>query len=133
MIGKLFKFLGAYITLRNLALHLLFSLLPAIYVKLFSKKLKGSPELNKKYAPFARIDYPKWGFVKFALSNIFLMAVPRICIAWCQCIFVISMITLLKLVFRHKKGDVIPRKLDRLMRFVSRIPVRIHTFMCGVY
>ena len=133
MIGKIFTFLGAYMTVRNLALHVLLSLLPAIYVKLFSKKLKGSPELNKKYAPFARIDYQKWGFKKFALCNIFLLAVPRICIAWCMCIITISIINLLKIVFRHKKGDIVPRHLDRLFRLISRIPVRIHMLMCGVY
>lgn len=132
MIGKLFKFLGSFLTWRTLALYILLSILPALYVKLFSKKLRGTPELNKKYAAFARTDYPKWGFWRFALSNIFMLAVPRYLVAWSMCLLVAFQITFLKFVARHKKGEIVSRRLDWWFRTALKYPARLHSLCCGV-
>ena len=34
------------------------------------RHLKGTPELNKKYHAFVRLDYPHWSYVKICLMSL---------------------------------------------------------------
>ena len=133
MLDSLFSYICSYLTVRNLVIYVLVSTLPAVYVKLYSKKLRGSPELNQKYAPFARTDFQHWGVCRFALVNIFLLVVPRYLFVWCMLLFNITSIKLMKLMFCHKKGTIVSRRLDWWMRTLNTIPMRLKLLMIGVY
>ena len=133
ILDGLISYICSYFTVRNLVIYVLISTLPAVYVKLYSKKLRGSPELNQKYAPFARIDYENWGFFRFALVNIFTLVVLRYVFVWCMLLANITIITLCKFIFCHKKGKIVSRRLDWWMRTLNTIPMRLKLLMIGVF
>lgn len=51
--------------------YVLFATVPQILVIYNKRYLKGTPELNKKYHAFARLDYPHWSYIRIILMSLF--------------------------------------------------------------
>lgn len=43
---------------------------PQIMIIYQKRHLKGTPELNKKYHAFVRLDYPHWSYVKICIMSL---------------------------------------------------------------
>lgn len=63
----IWSWLSTWFTPFWIVAYVIASVVPIILTIYSKRHLKGTPELNKKYNAFARLDYPHWSYVRISL------------------------------------------------------------------
>jgi hypothetical protein len=112
-----------------LALWIIFSLGPVLYVMQKTKYLKVGPELAKRYDAFVRTDMEKRGNLPIYLINV-VSFLPRYIMAWIVILTYCSLIMIIMIGTNATK----PMEAWRynLVSFTLKPFVRLHLWVSGV-
>jgi hypothetical protein len=114
-----------------ITLYVLIGTLP-VWAVIYSKRyLKGTPELNKKYSAFARLDYPDWSYLWVPLTGLLTGYPIRFTIAFTIKITYIT-VAFFALLGVNRKKPLSKWRL-KILSATRFLLSRAHLMACGCY
>jgi len=126
----LIAYLASWITTKYVLIYILLTAFPLWWTFYFQRHLKGTPELNKLYWPFARTDYKNWNPVLGVIINGFLFYSFRYVCCWILVVAIfLACITIL---IGHRQGTPVPKWRSKAIYYVVSPLLRLLSFSVGV-
>ena len=123
-------YLASWMTTKYVLIYFLLSALPLWWTIYFQRYLKGTPELNKLYWPFARTDYKNWNPVLGVIINGFLCFAFRYVCCW---ILVVGIfLVCITISIGHKQGTLVPKWRSKAIYYAVSPLLRLMSFSVGV-
>ena len=114
----LIAYLKSWMTTKYLLIYFLLTAFPYWWTIYFQRHLKGTPELNKQYWPYARTDYKNWDPILGVVINGCLFFWFRYMGCWIAVIsiFLVSITILIG----HKQGTPVPKWRQKAVFYMSK-------------
>merc|ERR1719464_1249550 len=82
VLAAVLQWIWSWCTVTTAIVYFMICFIPVAYIMSVKKQFVGTPELNKKYAAFARHDVENWTWTRLLGNNILLLFPIRFLICW---------------------------------------------------
>ena len=126
----LIAYLASWMTIKYLSIYFVLTSFPIWWTIYFQRHLKGTPELNQKYWPFARTDYKNWNPIFGVIINGCLFFWFRY--VGCWLVVIAIFVVAVTISFGHKQGTNVPKWRQKAIYYTTAPLFRLLIFIVGI-